>query len=159
MVNEQVFRGNWTEIRGRVKEQWGSLTDDDLVLAEGNFDQLVGIVQRRTGESREKIEHELDQMTRDYGSQMDRIRQQAASAASAAGENARHYADQASEAARRQYEQMHHQYDQAAAELQARYADAEAAIRRSPIESLLVAFGTGLVAGVVVGLSLRPSRD
>lgn len=159
MVNQQVFRGNWTEIRGRVKEKWGSLTDDDLVLAEGNLDQLVGIVQRRTGESREKIEHELDQLTRDYGSQVDRLRQQASSAASAAGENARQYADQASEAARRQYEQLHHQYDQASAELRARYADAEAAVRRSPVESLLVAFGTGLVAGVVVGLSLRPSRD
>src|SRR5688500_7006799 len=55
MLNEQVFRGNWTEIRGRVKEKWGVLTDDDLVLAEGNPDQLIGIIERRTGESRERI--------------------------------------------------------------------------------------------------------
>ena len=155
MVNEQIFRGNWTEIRGRVKEKWGALTDDDLVLAEGNADQLIGIIERRTGESREKIEHDLDQLTNDYGSQMDRVRQQAA----AAGDTARQYADQASEVARQQYEQLQQQYGEMAADLQARYADAEAAIRQKPIESICVAFGAGLVAGVVAGLLLRPSRD
>ena len=159
MVNEQVFRGNWTEIRGRIKEKWGSLTDDDLVTAEGQLDQLIGIVQRKTGESREKIEHEIDQITRDCGSKMEHIRQQASSMASAAGDSARQYADQASEQARRQYDQLHGQYDRATAEMRARYSDAEAAVRRSPMESLLVAFGTGLLAGVVVGLSLRASRD
>jgi len=170
MVNEQVFKGNWTEIRGRVKEKWGALTDDDLVLAEGNLDQLIGIVQRRTGESREKIEHEMDQMTRDYGSRMDRIRQQASSAASTAGETARQYAgqagetarqyaDQANEMARHQYETLQQQYGRAAADLRGRYSDAEAVVRRSPMESLVVAFGAGLIAGVVVGLSFRPSQD
>jgi uncharacterized protein YjbJ (UPF0337 family) len=159
MLNEQVFKGNWTEIRGRVKEKWGSLTDDDLVLAEGNMDQLVGIVQRRTGESREKIEHELDQLTHDYGSQMDRIRQQAGTAAASASDTARQYADQASDLTRQQLEQFQQQYGQVAADLQAKYAEAEAAVRRSPIESICVAFGAGLVAGVIAGLLLRPSRD
>ena len=154
MVNEQVFRGNWSSIRGRVKEKWGALTDDDLVLAEGNVDQLIGIIERRTGESREKIEHDLDQLTSDYGSQMDRIRQQA----TAAGEGAREYADQASDLARQQYEQLQAQYSQVAADLQAKYAEAEAAVRRKPVESILVAFGTGLVAGALAGLLLRP-RD
>lgn len=159
MINEQVFRGNWTAIRGRVKEKWGGLTDDDLVLAEGNPDQLLDIVQRRTGESREKIEHDLDQMTRDYGSHMDQIRQQASVAAS----SARDYAEQATEAARQQYEamqrQFQEQYGDVAANLQAQYAQAEAAIRRNPIESLCVAFGTGLIAGVVVGLCFRPTKS
>ena len=158
MINEQVFRGNWAEIRGRVKEKWGDLTDDDLVLAEGNVDQLIGIVERRTGESRESIEHHLDQMTSDYGSQMDQIRQQASTAAA----SAREYADQASEAARQQYEQLQRQlqeqYGEIAANLQAKYGEAEAAIRSKPIESICVAFGTGLLAGVVAGLALRPGR-
>lgn len=159
MVNEQVFKGNWTEIRGRVKEKWGTLTDDDLVMAEGDIDQLIGIIQRRTGESREKVEHDLDQLTSEYGSQMDRVRQQASAAATSAGDAARQYADQASELARRQYEQLQQQYGHVASDLQAKYADAEAAIRRNPIESICAAFGTGLVAGVVVGLLFRPSRD
>jgi uncharacterized protein YjbJ (UPF0337 family) len=159
MINEQVFRGNWTAIRGRVKEKWGNLTDDDLVLAEGNVDQLIDIVQRRTGESRESIEHHLDQMTSDYGTQMDQIRRQA----NAAADSARDYAEQTVDAARRQYEQLqrqfHDQYGQVAQNLQARYTEAEAAVRSKPIESLIVALGAGLVAGVVAGLCLRQSKD
>ncbi|MBA3314212.1 MAG: CsbD family protein [Planctomycetota bacterium] len=181
MVNEQTFKGHWTELRGKVKEKWGALTDDDLVLAEGNADQLIGIVQRRTGESREKIEHDLDRMTSDMGTTMEKIRSQASSAVAGASESARQYADRASEtarkyagtasetareyadrasdAARQQYEQFQGQYGDVVAGAQAKLADAEQAVRRNPIESLCVAFGTGLVAGVVVGLCFRPSRD
>ncbi len=177
MVNEQVFKGHWTELRGKVKEKWGALTDDDLVLAEGNADQLIGIVQRRTGESREKVEHDLEQMAGDVGTTMEKLRQHTSSASESArqyaqkasdtarkyagdaGDSARQYADKASETARQQYEQFQQQYGDAVAVAQAKYADAEQAVRRNPIESLCVAFGTGLVAGVVVGLCFRPSRD
>jgi uncharacterized protein YjbJ (UPF0337 family) len=177
MVNEQVFKGHWTELRGKVKERWGALTDDDLVLAEGNADQLIAIVQRRTGESREKIEHELAQMAGEVGTTMEKLRQHTAAASESArqyaqkagesarkyagdaGTAARQYADAASETARQQYEQFQDQYGEALAVVQTKYADAEQAVRRNPIESLCVAFGTGLVAGVIVGLCFRPSRD
>ena len=170
MVNEQIIRGRWTELRGKVKERWGVLTDDDLVLAQGNADQLVGIIERRTGESREQIERDLDRLTDDLSSQMEDVRHRAAAAAASASEavkqygdraseSAREYADRAGEAARQQYEQLQAQYGQVAAAAQARLADAEQAVRRNPIESLCVAFGTGLIAGVVVGLCFRPSRD
>jgi uncharacterized protein YjbJ (UPF0337 family) len=177
MVNEQIFKGHWTELRGKVKEKWGALTDDDLVLAEGNADQLIGIVQRRTGESREKIEHDLDRITNEMGTTMEKIRSQAAAAgetareyaeragdaarkyAGTANETAREYADRASEAARQQYEQFQNQYGDVMAGAQAKLADAGQVVRRNPIESLCVAFGTGLIAGVVVGLCFRPSRD
>lgn len=177
MVNEQVFKGHWTELRGKVKERWGALTDDDLVLAEGNADQLIGILQRRTGESREKIEHDLERIAGEVGTTMEKMRQHTAAATEQArqyaqkagdaarkyagdtGDAARQYADLASEAGRQQYEQFQEQYGDALATVQAKYADAEQAVRRNPIESLCVAFGTGLVAGVVVGLCFRPSRD
>ena len=177
MVNEQVFKGHWTELRGKVKERWGALTDDDLVLAEGNADQLIGIVQRRTGESREKIEHELEQMAGAVGTTMEKLRQHTSAAgeqarqyaqkagdaarkyAGDAGDKARQYADRASDTARQQYEQLQEQYGDALTAVQSKYVDAEQAVRRNPIESLCVAFGTGLIAGVVVGLCFRPSRD
>jgi uncharacterized protein YjbJ (UPF0337 family) len=158
MVSEQVFKGHWTEIRGRVKEKWGQLTDDDLVMAEGNLEQLAGIIQRRTGESREKIEHQLEGMTNEFGSKMENVRKQASAAATAVGEGARQYAGQAADLARGQYDQLHERYDHASAEMRARYSDAQDLVRRSPMESLMVAFGAGLMAGVVLGLSLRP-RD
>jgi uncharacterized protein YjbJ (UPF0337 family) len=53
------MEGKWDQIKGRVKETWGEVTDDDLKQAEGNWDQLVGRIKERTGESREAIEAKL----------------------------------------------------------------------------------------------------
>lgn len=43
MVNQQVLAGHWNELRGKLKEKWGKLTDDDLLSFNGNVDQLVDI--------------------------------------------------------------------------------------------------------------------
>jgi uncharacterized protein YjbJ (UPF0337 family) len=56
------FEGKWDQMRGRVKEAWGSLTDDDLDRSEGKWDQLVGTIKERTGESADKIEERLKRM-------------------------------------------------------------------------------------------------
>jgi uncharacterized protein YjbJ (UPF0337 family) len=57
------FEGKWDQMKGRVKEAWGSLTDDDLDRTEGKWDQLVGTIKEKTGESMEAIESRLDGMT------------------------------------------------------------------------------------------------
>lgn len=57
--------GNWKQMKGRIKQAWGDLTDDDLQRAEGEADELVGIIQERSGEEREKIEARLDKMADD----------------------------------------------------------------------------------------------
>jgi uncharacterized protein YjbJ (UPF0337 family) len=56
------FEGRWDQMRGRVKEAWGSLTDDDLDRSEGKWDQLVGTIKERTGEGVDKIEERLKRM-------------------------------------------------------------------------------------------------
>ena len=53
------IKGNWREYKGRLKEKWGELTDDDLDRIEGKRDQLLGILQNRYGRTREKAENEL----------------------------------------------------------------------------------------------------
>lgn len=53
--------GSWKQMTGKVKEQWGKLTDDDLTMAEGNYDQLVGRIQERYGYSREEAQRHLDE--------------------------------------------------------------------------------------------------
>jgi uncharacterized protein YjbJ (UPF0337 family) len=53
------FEGRWQEMRGRVKEAWGDLTDDDLDKTEGKWDQVVGAVKRKTGESVDAVESRL----------------------------------------------------------------------------------------------------
>ncbi|HYU58668.1 MAG TPA: CsbD family protein [Actinomycetota bacterium] len=53
------MEGRWDQVKGRVKEAWGSLTDDDLDRDEGNWDRLVGTIRERTGESLDAIETKL----------------------------------------------------------------------------------------------------
>ncbi len=57
---EQQAKGGWNQFKGRIKEAWGDLTDDDLDRYEGKKDQLVGDLQQRTGESREDIRRRID---------------------------------------------------------------------------------------------------
>jgi uncharacterized protein YjbJ (UPF0337 family) len=57
MLNTDIIKGKWKELHGKVKERWGQLTDDDLDVASGQFDQLIGRIQMRTGETREQIEN------------------------------------------------------------------------------------------------------
>jgi uncharacterized protein YjbJ (UPF0337 family) len=51
--------GNWKQMRGRVKEQWGKLTDDDLNVISGRRDQLEGMIQERYGYARERARMKL----------------------------------------------------------------------------------------------------
>lgn len=55
--------GNWNQMKGRIKQAWGDLTDDDLQHVEGEVDELVGVIQERTGEDREKIEKRLEKLS------------------------------------------------------------------------------------------------
>ena len=56
------LEGKWDQMKGRVKEAWGALTDDDLDRVKGNFDRLVGTVREKTGETVEVIERKLDDL-------------------------------------------------------------------------------------------------
>jgi|GEM_PF-24653 len=55
----EKFKGSWSQTKGAVKEQWGKLTDDDLLAIEGRRDQLVGKIQTRYGISREEAEAQV----------------------------------------------------------------------------------------------------
>ena len=63
-MNWEQFQGNWTQLTGKVKEQWGKLTDDDLVIAAGRRDQLSGLLQQRYGYAQEQADKQLDEFTR-----------------------------------------------------------------------------------------------
>lgn len=56
----QKWQGRWEQLKGRAKQAWGDLTDDDFTKAEGNYDELIGIINEKTGEAREEIERRLD---------------------------------------------------------------------------------------------------
>lgn len=61
-VIEDKLKGNWNQITGKLKEKYGDLTDDDIKKSEGQVDQLMGIIQEKTGESKEKIKEYIDSL-------------------------------------------------------------------------------------------------
>jgi len=60
-MNWDTTKGNWNQFKGKVKEQWGKLTDDDLARIEGKRDQLLGCVQERYGIEKEEAERQIKQ--------------------------------------------------------------------------------------------------
>jgi uncharacterized protein YjbJ (UPF0337 family) len=58
-MNQDEIAGKWKQAKGKIKDQWGKLTDDDLTMLEGNRDQLIGKVQERYGIAREEAERQV----------------------------------------------------------------------------------------------------
>lgn len=58
-MNADQVKGSWKQFRGKVKEAWGKLTDDDLDVIDGKKDQLVGKVQKAYGVAREDAEKQV----------------------------------------------------------------------------------------------------
>lgn len=49
------LKGNWNELKGKVKQKYAELTDDDLLYEEGKDDELIGRLQKKTGKARDEI--------------------------------------------------------------------------------------------------------
>lgn len=137
MVNTQQLQGSWNRIRGQVKEKWGNLSDDDLQVQGGNFDQLIGKIQQKTGESREAVEGYLETLTA-----------KGASALSQAAQTAGQLAQQAGSQVREQYQHVAEQVGEG-------YDQVQEVVRHNPTQSIAATFGIGLALGVLVGLALR----
>jgi uncharacterized protein YjbJ (UPF0337 family) len=133
MITKEEMSGTWNEIKGRVKKEWGEISDDDLKQIEGNVDRLVGLIQKKTGQARTEIEKTL----RSFSDQASGMLGGASQSVHDARQAVQDYASQASDMAREQY------------------GRAQDMVRQRPAESVIVAFGTGLLMGVVVGLLCR----
>ncbi|MDH1169410.1 CsbD family protein [Pantoea agglomerans] len=58
-MNKDEASGNWKQFKGKMKEKWGKLTDDDMHVIEGKRDQLVGKIQERYGSTKDEAEREV----------------------------------------------------------------------------------------------------
>jgi uncharacterized protein YjbJ (UPF0337 family) len=137
MVNQQVLAGKWNEVRGKLKEKWGKLSDDDLRTFNGNVEQLVGQIQRKTGESRAAIEDFLGE-----------VADETASAAANLRDMVEEGAATAADTARQGFEALRHGY-----------SEAERTVQQRPAQSLAIAFGLGVAAGVGLALLFRERSD
>ena len=59
---QDKLKGNWNQIKGNLKQKWGNLTDDELMYEEGKEDELIGKIQKKTGETKENINDFIDKM-------------------------------------------------------------------------------------------------
>lgn len=140
-INQQTLQGNWTEIQGKLKSKWGRLTDDDVKEFDGNIEQLMGRIQKKTGAARESVEQFFEQFSSN-----------GASAVSRASEAVRGYAQQATEA-------VQDTSQQALDSVREGYAEVENMVRQSPTKSLVYMFGAGVLTGVVLHMILRWKRN
>jgi uncharacterized protein YjbJ (UPF0337 family) len=59
-MNDLKLKGNWNQVKGKLKQQYGDLTDDDLTYAEGKEDELLGRLQKKLGKSKDEIRREIE---------------------------------------------------------------------------------------------------
>jgi uncharacterized protein YjbJ (UPF0337 family) len=140
MISQKELKGGWGQLKGKIKEKWGQVTDNELMQAEGNVEGLIGMIQRKTGTARREIEEFIDEAV-----------EAASKSAIPLAATAQNYAQQASEAMSQGYEQITDRVQQG-------YKQTEELVRSRPAESLSVAFGAWIVTGILTTLLIRSSR-
>lgn len=137
MIDQATLQGRWNQVRGKLREKWGQLTDDDLARFDGNVEQLVGHIQRKTGAARQNVERFLEELTSDGASALQR---------------AEDYAHQAAEHVRDTGQRMREGVEQG-------YARAEGMVQAKPAQSVAMAFGCGVAVGVGLAFLLGRERE
>ena len=61
-MNKLQMRGSWNEMKGKLKQQYGNLTDDDLVFAEGKDDELLGRLQKKLGKTKDEVRQMIEKL-------------------------------------------------------------------------------------------------
>ncbi|HEV2972347.1 MAG TPA: CsbD family protein [Pirellulales bacterium] len=140
MVSQQTLKGDWNEVAGKLRSKWGQLNNDEMQEFKGNATQLVGYIQRKTGEAKDKIERFLNNLTEDGADSVSRMAGAAKDFASQAVQSAKDGAETVVDQAR------------------AGYAAAERIVQERPATSIAAALGGGFVIGILLSLLLRSER-
>jgi uncharacterized protein YjbJ (UPF0337 family) len=61
-MNKLQIKGSWNEVKGKLKQQYGNLTDDDLAFAEGKEDELLGRLQRKLGKTKDEVRQMIEKL-------------------------------------------------------------------------------------------------
>ena len=61
-MNKLTIEGNWNEIKGKLKQKYGELTDDDLAFAKGQEDEMYGRLQKKLGKTKDDIKREIENL-------------------------------------------------------------------------------------------------
>jgi len=69
MMNTDILRGKWNQLKGEVRSRWGKLTDDDLTHIQGEGEKLIGKLQERYGYKRDQAEKEVNEFMMQHSGQ------------------------------------------------------------------------------------------
>jgi len=162
MLTRQELEGKWKQIKGQIRERWGQLSDDDFQQVKGDAEKLVGVLQEKTGQSRREIEAFLDKAVHEGHNAAQQVVENARQFADATGRKIQEGYDVASKKMQEGYDTaargLHDSYEYAGDQLNAGYKEARHMVRSRPMESVMAAFGAGIISGVVIGLLLRPNH-
>lgn len=66
-MNTDIIQGKWDEIKGKLKQQWSKLTDDDIGKMKGSYEELHGHLQNKYGHDKDKAKEEIDDFINERG--------------------------------------------------------------------------------------------
>jgi uncharacterized protein YjbJ (UPF0337 family) len=61
-MNDLIIEGNWNQVKGKLKQKYSDLTDDDLTYVDGKEDELLGRLQEKLGKSKDEIKDEINNL-------------------------------------------------------------------------------------------------
>ncbi|MEZ4512839.1 MAG: CsbD family protein [Chloroflexota bacterium] len=67
-MNTDILQGQWKQLKGKLQQKWGELTDDELDRIAGKREELIGLVQEKYGRSREEVEEEVNDFLSNFNS-------------------------------------------------------------------------------------------
>ena len=137
MVNQTVLEENWNDIKATLKSKWQQLSDHELRGFKGSADELVQMIQRRTGQAKTAIENQLEEMVTQGRSIQKQVGQYVSGAASQAGEA------------------CGEGYDLAAQKLADGYKQASRYAKENPGAAVAILLGSGILAGLGVAMLMR----
>lgn len=135
-MQPQNAQQQWDQIKQQIFQRWTEITDNDFSQFRGGAEELIRLIEQKTGQAREQIESYLNGISPDQ----DFIR------------SMKHWAIEHAKTASQTAQTM---AQAASKEARAGYIQTKRMVHNNPMESLLVGVGVGLVAGVVGGLLLR----
>jgi uncharacterized protein YjbJ (UPF0337 family) len=66
-MNTDIIKGNWKEVKGKIKQQWGKLTDDEITQMKGTYDELEGHLQKKYGYQKDQAKTEIEKFLGEHG--------------------------------------------------------------------------------------------
>lgn len=140
MVSREQLMGNWNGVVRSIKEKFGDFNKEELARVEGNFDQLVSLVQKKSGQTKEQVSEWISEACETAGTTYNQVANRTAQYVDAAGEVIRENYDRVATEARKGVDYTSH------------------SVSRRPLESMAIAIGAGLIAGVVLGVSMASRK-